>query len=187
MMDEIKEKIRQGVKKAIDEGRLNESSNAKKGWINQKFANINFKRGIGGYITSHKIHKRFFFRSLLELCYIIMLEEDPEIISYNYEPFQITCDDGSLYTPDFQIGNDIIELKSYSFIYKQKGEIQEKFEYKKSQAEKYCAEHELNYKVIFDIDIGFDSKRFKHVLKETNYIQKYNIEFLQTDRVRLQK
>ena len=183
--DEIKRKISKGVHLANIEGRLNSSLNAKKGWENNKFKEVNFKRGIGGYITSVKMHKRFFFRSLLELYYIInFLEENNEVYSYVYEPFQIHCDNGSLYTPDFLINNkNVVELKSYRFIYKQGGKIQEKFEYKKIQAEKYCENHNLHYKIIFDKDIDFKYDVMKHQLKELNYIQKYKIEFLEPQRV----
>ena len=182
---EIRDKIRKGVYKAIEEGRLNESANARKGWARGKFDTINFKKGIGGFITSKKINKRFFFRSLLELYYIInYLELDGNVISYKYEPFRINCDDGSLYTPDFIINNKYVkELKSYKFIYKQGGEIQRKFEYKKSQAEDYCKKHNLEFEVIFDKDINFKSDVFKHELKDNKYIKEFKIEFLQPERV----
>ena len=79
--------------------------------------------------------------------------------------------------------NFLIELKSYNFVYKQGGSIQEKFEYKCNQGKKYCLENGLNYIVIFDRDLGFDGDVFKHILKESDYIKKYNIEFLQPERV----
>lgn len=182
---EIREKIRRGVKKAVEEGRLDESANSRKGWKNGKFNNVNFKKGIGGYITSKKINKRFFFRSLLELYYIInYLEYNNSVITYDYEPFQIKCGNGSLYTPDFIINNKYVkELKSYKFIYKQGGEIQRKFEYKKSQAEDYCKKHNLEYEVIFDKDINFKSDVFKHELKDLKYVEEFKIEFLQPERV----
>lgn len=182
---EIREKIRQGVKKAILEGRLDESSNSRRGWQNGKFNNVNFKKGIGGYITSKKINKRFFFRSLLELYYIInYLEFDDNVITYEYEPFNIKCDDGSLYTPDFIVNNKYVkELKSYKFIYKQGGKIQEKFEYKKEQGIKYCKEHNLEYEVIFDQDINFKYDVLLHELRDLKYIEEFEIEFLQPERV----
>ena len=184
---EICAKIKLGIQKAIKDGRLDESANARKGWENNKYQKVNFKRGIGCYMYSNKNKKRLFIRSLLELQYAILLEEDPNIQGYLYEPFQIKCDNGSFYTPDFQIGSQIKELKSYNFIYKQGGEIQKKFEYKVDQARKYCKEHNLQYEVIYDKDINFDSKRFKQILRSSDYIVKYQIEFLQPERVRLQK
>jgi len=182
---EIREKIKLGVQQAINDGRLDESSNARKGWENNKFQNVNFKRGIGCYIYSIKNKKRLFLRSLLELQYAISLEEDPNIKEYLYEPFKIKCDNGSLYTPNFQINSQIKELKSYNFIYKQGEEIQKNFEYKVEQARKYCEEHNLQYEVIYDKDINFDSKRFKQILRNSDYITKYQIEFLQPERIRL--
>ena len=179
--DEHKDKIR---KAALDGKYISPSERAKRGWERGKFKNVNFKRGIGGYFTSIKIGERFFFRSLLELFYLIKLEEDDSIISYKYEKLRINCDNKTSYTPDLIINNTVvIELKSYNFVYKQGGSIQEKFEYKCEQGKKYCLEHGLSYKVIFDKDIGFDSEKFKHVLKESDYIQKYKIEFLQPERV----
>lgn len=182
---EIRDKIRKGVYKAIEEGRLDESANARKGWENGKFDSVNFKKGIGGFITSKKIGERFFFRSLLELYYIInYLELDDNVISYKYEPFRINCDDGSIYTPDFIINNKYVkELKSYKFIYKQGGEIQRKFEYKRDQAIKYCNEHNLEYEVVFDKDINFKYDVLKHELKDKKYIEDFQIEFLQPERV----
>lgn len=157
---------------------------ARRGWERGKYNHVNFKRGIGGYFTSIKMGKRFFFRSLLELFYLIKLEEDNSIISYKYESLRIKCDDKTVYIPDLIVNNNVvIELKSYNFVYKQGGSIQEKFEYKCEQGKKYCLEHNLIYKVVFDKDIGFDCGRFKHVLKESNYVQKYKIEFLQPERV----
>lgn len=182
---EIKKKISDGVKKAQLEGRLpNPREVALKAWRDGKYNTANFKRGIGGYFTSIKIDKRFFFRSLLELFYLIKLENDDSVISYKYEELRIHCEDGTTYTPDLIVNdNTVIELKSYNFVYKQGGSIQEKFEYKCDQGKRYCLEHGLTYKVIFDKDLGFDSESFKHILKESDYIKKYSIEFLQPERV----
>lgn len=158
---------------------------ARKGWENGKFKNVNFKRGIGGYFTSIKMKKRFFFRSLLELYYIInYLEEEENVNSYVYEPFIIHCEDKRCYTPDFLINNQqVVELKSYNFIYKQGGKIQKDFEYKRDQGVKYCQKHNLEYKVIFDEDINFKYEILLHQLQEGKYIEKYNIEFLEPERV----
>ena len=177
-----KEKISQAAK---DGKYLSPSEIAKRGWKNGKFKNVNFKRGIGGYITSNKINKRFFFRSLLELYYIIYyLEENNQVITYDYEPFHIIMDNGSSYTADFIVNNiELIELKPYNFIYKQGGLIQEKFEYKNQQAQKYCNKNGLIFKVIFDKDINFSYKKLIHDLKEQNKLQQYNIEFLEPERI----
>ena len=181
---EIREKTSLGVKAAYERGDLDGAKNARKGWGLGKFSNVNFKRGIGGYITSQKTNRRFFFRSLLELCFILKLEKDDSVYWYEYEPFYIECDDGSLYTPDFLINDKyLVELKSYGFIYKQKGKIQSDFEKKCKNGEKYAEANNMVFMVIFDKDIGFDSAVYKHIIRESKDLDTYNIEFLQPERV----
>lgn len=155
------------------------------GWIRGKFDNVNFKRGIGGYFTSIKMSQKFFFRSLLELYYIIyFLEENDAVFNFQYEKLRIKMDNGRIYTPDIIINkNTVIELKAYDYIYNQGGIIQETFEYKVEQGKKYCENNGLIYKVVFDKDINFNYKKLKHELIENNYIEKYNIEFLEPERV----
>lgn len=182
---EIRKKISDGVKKAQSEGRLPRPRDvAIKAWKDGKFSNVDFGHGIGGYITSIKMNKRFFFRSLLELAYILKLESDDSIVEYKYEPFHIPCDDGTSYTPDFFINNTtVIELKSYKFVYKQP-KILEKFKYKVKQAVKYCKSNNLKYKVIFDNDIDFRSDAFKIYIKNaTDVVEKYQIEFRNPERI----
>jgi hypothetical protein len=183
--DETKQKLRNIIIDLQNKGIMRKGADAaRRGWQNGKFNNVNFKRGIGGWITTNKYEKRFFFRSLLELYYIIQLEEDPDVITYTYEPFIIKCDDNTLYTPDFLI-NDcrVVELKSKKFVYKCGGKILERFLYKVDQGKKYCNEHGYTYEVIFDEDIGFDSARFKQEIRNSDYIKKYNIQFAQPERV----
>ena len=43
---------------------------------------------------------------------MLILENDNNIIAYQYEPFSIKCDNQTLYIPDIQIDNVLIELKS---------------------------------------------------------------------------
>lgn len=156
---------------------------AQLGWKNGKFVNVNFRRGIGGWITSNKIQKRFFFRSLLELKFILLLEKNPDVSNYAYEPFAILCDNGQTYTPDFLVNNQYVyELKSYKFIYKQGGKIQSEFEYKCQQAQKYCTKNNYTYQVIYDKDIHFNTERFKHELMESGDIDKFEIKFAQPER-----
>lgn len=177
-----KDKIRQ----AGLEGKFcSPKERARKGWKSGKFDKVNFRRGIGGFITSKKINSRFFFRSLLELYYIInYLEYSDDVKTYIYEPFKIKCSDGSIYTPDFIINNTtVVELKSYNFIYKQGGSIQSKFEFKKEEAKKYCLENNLDYKVIFDKDIDFKYDVLIHQLRDLNYVEEFKIEFLEPERV----
>lgn len=130
--------------------------------------------------------KTFYFRSLLELFYIIFyLEENNEIITYLVEPIKIKCDNGSTYTPDILINNTtIIELKAKRFIEKQP-KIKEIFMYKVNQAQIYCKKNNLNYKIVFDEDINFNYKTLIHKLKDNDeyFLKKYNIIFNEPNRV----
>jgi len=184
---EIRKKISDSVKKAQREGRLPSPREVgKRGWLKGSYDHTDFKRGIAGFIYSIKNKKDVFFRSLFELFYFLKLEEDDNVASYRYEPFVIRCDDGSTYRPDIRVDKDIIELKSYNYIYKQGGKIQERFEYKVEQAKKYCSSRGLNYRVIYDKDYGFKTDVYKHWLRDhREVLQKFNIRFLQPERVGL--
>lgn len=183
--EEIKQKISNGVKKAQKEGRLpNPREVAKKAWADGKFKNVNFKRGIGGWFTSLKTNKRYFFRSLLELDYFIILENDTSVVTYDYEPFSIVCENGKRYTPDFLVNNStVIELKSKNFIYKQGGSIQENFEYKMNQIQNYCILNNLEFKIVYDVDIGFESEKYKKFIHTSDIVKKYKIVFQEKERV----
>ena len=114
---------------------------------------------------------------------MLLLEEDINIKSYSYEAVKIKCDNGHIYTPDIQIDNTIIELKSYKYIHSSDN-ILNSFNYKKQQAEYYCSQNNLQYKVIFDMDIGFDSARFKrHLANNPDIVNKYQIIFNQPERM----
>lgn len=179
--EETKNKIRQA---GLDGKYLSPSERSKRGWQRGKFSNVNFKKGIAGYFTSNKMNQKIFFRSLLELYYLInYLELSKDVESFKYEPFIIKCDNKTNYTPDFLVNDKyVIELKSYRFIYKQGGKVQKKFEYKKEQAEKYCINHKLIYRVVFDEEINFSYETLSKQLYDDNLITRYNIEFLQSDR-----
>lgn len=183
--EEIKQKISNGVKKAQKEGRLpNPREVAKKAWADGKFKNVNFKRGIGGWFTSLKTNKRYFFRSLLELNYFIILENDTSVVTYDYEPFSIVCENGKRYTPDFLVNNStVVELKSKNFIYKQGGSIQENFEYKMNQIQNYCILNNLEFKIVYDVDIGFESEKYKKFIRNSDVVKKYKIVFQEKERV----
>lgn len=153
-------------------------------WERGAYENVDFGHGIGGHITSIKIQKCFFFRSLLELYYILYLEQNPNVTTYTYEKIKIPCDDKSIYTPDFLVNKtDIVELKSKKYIYNNQ-KMLEKFLYKKEQAQKYCNSHSLNYKVIFDEDIGFETRKMKTFLKNhPEIIRQFHITFIKPERV----
>lgn len=183
--DEHKQKLSQA---GLDGKYLSPSEISRRGWKNGKFNHVDFRKGIGGHFTSIKMNKTFFFRSLLELFYIInFVEENKDVLIYDVEPFKITCDDGTLYTPDLLINNNIvIELKSKNFL-KNQPNVYNKFNYKKQQGEKYCKKNNLIYKVIYDEDIKYNLYVFKHILKESDLVTKYNIKFTNPERVYGQK
>ena len=179
---EIKEKISQSLKSYYKEHPQDPTPHIKN-WENGVYNNVDFHIGIGGHFKSIKNNKNIFFRSLLELYYMLLLEEDINIKSYSYEAVKIKCDNGHIYTPDIQIDNTIIELKSYKYIHSSDN-ILNSFNYKKQQAEYYCLQNNLQYKVIFDIDIGFDSARFKrHLANNPGIVNKYQIIFNQPERM----
>lgn len=183
---EIKEKISQSLKKYYSKHPQDPTPH-RENWKNGVYSKVNFKRGIGGSLFSLKNNKIIHFRSLLELYYLILLENNDNINSYEYETQHITLEDGTVYTPDIIIDNTIIELKSKKFIDNQP-DIYERFIYKKEQCEKYCDEHGLKYQVIFDTDIGFDSRQMKKELKNhPEIIEKYQISFYEPERIWSQK
>lgn len=173
---EIKEKISKSLKKYFSEHPQNPEPH-RKNWEKGIYEKVDFHRGIGGKFFSIKNQQQIYFRSLLELHYMLILEEDKQISHYQYEPIHIKCENNTIYTPDIQYDNIIIELKSYKYIHSKK-DILDAFLYKKEQGEKYCLKNGLEYKVIFDKDIDFDSARMKrHLKNHPEIIEKYKITF----------
>lgn len=180
---EIKQKISQSLKKYYKEHPQNPEPHIKN-WKNGVYDNVDFQYGISGHFTSLKTKQTIRFRSLLELYYLIQLENNKSILNYKYEPFHINMENGKSYMPDFLINNKIlIELKSKKYVERVSG-VKEQVLYKKSQAEKYCKKHNLIYKIIYDEDIGFDSKTMKHFIKDNpQIIKQYNISFTNPKRI----
>ena len=137
-------------------------------------------RGYNGFFFSPKNNKRFFFRSLLELCYLIKIEEDSNIIFYDVEPFQIQLPNNHHYTPDiFLNGENLIELKPKKHLLY---EDEERFNLEVSSAEEYCKKHNLTFKIIYDEDLGFRSDKFKRwLLNNKEDLSKYQITFSSKD------
>lgn len=180
---EIKEKISQSLKKYFKEHPQDPAPHIKN-WEKGVYNNVDFHISIGGRFYSIKNSRYFNFRSLLELYYSLRLEEDKKVINYKYEPLTIHCDNGRSYTPDFLINDiNIVELKSKKYVQNVKG-VQEKVQYKKEQAIKYCLKNNLNYQIIYDEDINFESKKFKRFLNNNPLIiEKYKIKFNQPERM----
>ena len=60
--------------------------------------------GRGGYVTGakHTGHPEFWIRSRMEAMAVYILEEDPNVVSYDYEPL-FDLPDGRYIMPDFQV------------------------------------------------------------------------------------
>lgn len=153
-------------------------------WEQGVYDEVDFRIGIGGHFTSLKNNTKIHFRSLLELSFLILLEEDPRVTKYSYEPFHIKMDNKSTYTPDFLINDKIVvELKAKKYVERVAG-VKEKFLYKKEQAEVYCARHNLEYRVIYDEDVGFESKKMKYFISNhPEIIEKFQISFSDPKRM----
>lgn len=179
---EIKNKISEGLKKYYSEHEVSEETREKlsQAWKDGKYENANMGRGYNGFFFSPKNNKRFFFRSLLELCYLIKIEEDSNIIFYDVEPFQIQLPNNHHYTPDiFLNGENLIELKPKKHLLY---EDEERFNLEVSSAEEYCKKHNLTFKIIYDEDLGFRSDKFKRwLLNNKEDLSKYQITFSSKD------
>ena len=180
---EIKEKISNSLKEYFKENPQNPLPHIEN-WKNGVYDKVDFHIGIGGTFYSIKNLKKLRFRSLLELCYLLKIEEDDDIKKYSYEPIKILCDNGHIHIPDVLVNDyQLIELKSLKWVNSIKGQ-KEKVQYKKEQAEKYCSNHNLVYKIIYDEEIDFKSSKFKRHLKNNpQIIDKYNIIFNQPERM----
>ena len=209
--DETKAKISDSVKKAYEDGRLvvnvyertpeirkkvSESLKAyfqehpqnpephRQNWLNGIYDNVDFHAGIGGHFFSIKNNKIINFRSLLELFYMLQLEQDTAINNYIYEPFHVRCEDGRIYTPDLLVNNIVIELKSKQYLTKVGGSVLENFLYKKEQGQIFCQNNGYEYKIIFDEDVGFNSDQFKKFIAlHPEIVDKYQIYFHQPERM----
>ena len=181
---EIRNKISNGLKEYYKNNPQNPQPHIDN-WKKGIYAKVDFQHGIGGNFYSIKNQQLFYFRSLLELYYMIFLEENKEVTNYIYEPFHIRCDNGHIYTPDILVNNHlVIELKSKRYLEKLNDDVKQNFEYKKAQGQIYCSQHKMEYKVIFDEDIGFDSARFKrHLDNHPEIITQYQINFNSPERM----
>ena len=177
---EIRAKISEGLKKYYAENSVSEETRKKlsQAWKDGKYTNSPMGTGIHGYFFSIKNNKKFYYRSLLELKFLLQIEQDNTIKEFQIEPFQIPLDDGiHHYTPDFLINHkDLIELKPANHL----SYIKEKDRFlKEIEAGKmYAKEHNLDFKLIYDTDLDFESRKFKRWLcNNPNIINLYQITF----------
>lgn len=176
---EIRQKISNGLKKYYSTHQISQQTRQKlsQAWVDGKYKNSPMGTGIHGYFTSIKNNKRFYFRSLLELKYLLIIEQDQTVKYYDVEPFSIKIKDNHHYTPDFLLnGQDIKELKPYNHLTYIKE--QDRFNQQQQVAKQYALKHNMTYEVIYDKDIDFESRNFKrYLLNNQQILKKYNISF----------
>lgn len=175
---EIKEKISQGLIEYYKNNPVTEETKLKlsQAWERGCYDKAKMGRGIQGYFQSYKMNERIYFRSLLELNYMILFEESEKVETYSFEPFKIKLDNSHFYTPDCLINNNtLIEIKPKNHL---NYENLERFSLEQKNAIEYCQSHNFTFKTLYDEDINFNSSKFKRYLKNNNeLIIKYNIEF----------
>lgn len=177
--EEIKQKISNSLKEYYATHEISDETRQKlsQAWADGKYKNSPMGTGVHGYFYSLKNSKKFYYRSLLELKYLLIIEEDPSIQIYDIEPFSIKIEDNHHYTPDFLLNNkDIKELKPYNHLKYIKED--DRFKQEQQVAKKYAKEHNMTYEVIYDKDIDFETRSFKRfLLNNEQIIKKYNITF----------
>lgn len=120
-----------------------------------------------GKIWSDKNNKYIYYRSELELIYIVKLENDISVKIYKTDYPHIKYELNNeifTYFPDFFINEkDIVEINSYTVFYLNK----DKKEAKAEAARKYCQENSLTYKILYEDDLGVE-------YSVPDYIKNYN-------------
>ena len=178
---EIRKKISESLKQYYATHEVSEETRKKlsQAWVDKKYVNSPMGTRIHGFFFSIKNNTKFYFRSLLELCYMLKLEEDPKVNAYIVEPFQIPLANTGThhYTPDFLInGIDIKELKPSKHLNYIKEDS--RFQQEIKTAESYAKEHNMTFEVVYDIDLNFETRRFKrYLLANPKIIKKYQISF----------
>lgn len=176
---EIRKKISQTLISKYASGELwNDPQKFSDAWARGCYKDVKMGRGIQGYMFSPKNKNDVYFRSLLELNYFIIFEQSEQVECYDIEPFQIKISKKSHYTPDALINNKyLIEIKPSDHLrYTEKA----RFEAEVASAQQYCTENNFEYKILYDTDIGFETKRYKRFLNDNpDIIEQFNIRFNQ--------
>lgn len=186
--EEIRERISQTLKDGYKNGRIVVNRSAiSKAWSDGKYRKSPMGRGIQGYFSSKKSPRSggdIYFRSLLELNYLLLQEENDSVISIINEPVHIKLPNNGIYIPDFLINSrELIELKPSNHLSWTK-DVNGRFDEEIRAAEKYCDSREWTYRVVYDSDIGFETNKFKRYLRNhQNLKDKYNIRFNNPEKV----
>lgn len=98
-----------------------------------------------GYYLSKKTNKNMRFRSSFERKMMICLDNDPTVLSYDYEPFGLIYKDSKRYYPDFLINfynltRKMIEIKGWV-------SDKETFELKNKAAQEYCVNNNIKFEI----------------------------------------
>lgn len=174
---EIRQKISDTLIAKYASGEIyNDPQKFSNAWTRGCYKNAKMGRGIQGYMFSVKNQRDIYFRSLLELNYFILFEQNDTVEYYDVEPFQIKISEKSHYTPDVLINNTyLIEIKPSDHL---KYTDNKRFSEEIEAAEQYCKHNGLNYKILYDTDINFTTNKYKTFLRNNpDIIEQFNIRF----------
>lgn len=184
MSQETKDKISKRLKQLSREGRLDTSGDKQRAaWERGRYAEVKFGRGYQGYFSSIKFGVTLYFRSLLELNYLLVWENDSSIHSVIMEPMILKVNVGGFirnYTPDALLNKlTLVEIKpkKHLSIHPQDSD---RYLAEIIGAANYCEENGLEFIQLYDSDLNFETRKFKKYLKANfkDTIEKHNITFV---------
>lgn len=120
--------------------------------LSERALDLSFKKSRyhKGIHFSPKVNKKFKYRSSWELKYMQYLDAQPDIITYDYECLQIPYiyrQKQKTYTPDFVIGNLVVEIKpAYKLTVK-------KNIAKFAAGREYCKQNGMEYKILTEKEL----------------------------------
>lgn len=143
-------------------------------WARGCYEHSPMGKGYSGYFFSIKNQNDFYFRSFLELAFLLKLEIEEKVQYYQVEPFKIKLENNHFYTPDILINNStLIELKPSKHL---NYEDKDRWELEQRGVKEFCKTHNYNYRVIYDTDIDFETSKFKKwFLANEDELTQYNI------------
>lgn len=174
---EIRQKIADTLIAKYASGEIwNDPKKFSDAWARGCYKDAKMGRGIQGHMFSIKTQKDIYFRSLLELNYYILFEQNEQVEYYDVEPFQIKLSGDSHYTPDALINNKyLVEIKPSDHL---NYTDDTRFGEEVSAASKYCEDNNLEYIILYDTDINFKTTRYKTFLRNRpDIIEQFNIRF----------
>lgn len=162
--------IRNLVKKGLwnRSGALNSNHNSRRNGKPRskeqldKYSKASIQRVINGQVknpktkhgsyTSTKTLKEMKYKSSYEETYMLYLDNTPEVIAYNYEPFIIKYDECKRYVPDFLVeykdgSKELVEIKGMHLLYQQSTKN------KIAAGKKHAEDNGLTYKILTNKDI----------------------------------